>query len=125
MPIWEETPGQTQDALERFYLSAGLGTSRCPPGGVDGSSRGEEYLDVPASDVAPVTWTQISDRKRDGMRTVLSLSFLMFILLHTSALHNVMCYAATQFCLGSKKNTIIIMTHHTSSSLNKKQLKGS
>ena len=37
MPIWEETPGQTKDMLERLHLSAGLGMSRCPPGGVGGS----------------------------------------------------------------------------------------
>ena len=31
MSIWEETPGQTKDTLERLYLSAGLGMSWCPP----------------------------------------------------------------------------------------------
>ena len=40
MPIWEETRGQTQDTLERLYLLAGLGTSRCPPGGVGGPRPG-------------------------------------------------------------------------------------
>ncbi|KAK3508346.1 hypothetical protein QTP70_022925 [Hemibagrus guttatus] len=30
MPHWEETPGKTQDTLERLFLSAGLGTPRGP-----------------------------------------------------------------------------------------------
>ena len=53
MPVQEETPGQTKDMLERLYLSAGLGTSRCPPGGIGGSGRGEEDLDLSAQAVAP------------------------------------------------------------------------
>ena len=36
MPIGEETLGQTEDTLERLYLSTGLGTSRCPTGRVGG-----------------------------------------------------------------------------------------
>ena len=46
MPIWAETPGQTQDILKRLYLSADLGTSRGPPGGVGGCSWGEECLEI-------------------------------------------------------------------------------
>ena len=53
MPVQEETPGQTKDMLERLYLSAGLGTSQCPPGGIGGSGRGEEDLDLSAQAVAP------------------------------------------------------------------------
>ena len=60
MPIREETPGQTNDTLERLYLSAGLRTSWFPPGGVDGSGRGEERLDLPAQAVAPATRSRIS-----------------------------------------------------------------
>ena len=53
MPIREETPGQTEDTLERFYLSAGWGTSQCPPGGGGGSYRREECLDLAVQAVAP------------------------------------------------------------------------
>ena len=42
IPIRGETPGQTQDALERLYVSAGMGRSRCPPGRVGGCSWGGE-----------------------------------------------------------------------------------
>jgi len=31
MSHWEETPGKTQDTLERLCLSADLGTPRVPP----------------------------------------------------------------------------------------------
>ena len=54
-----------KDTLERLYLLAGLETSWCPPGGVGGSGRGEERLDLPAQTVAPVTQTQISSRKHN------------------------------------------------------------
>ena len=47
-----------------MYLSAGLGTSRCPPEGAGGCSWGEECLDVPAYAVAPTTRTRINGRKR-------------------------------------------------------------
>ena len=41
---WEETPGKTQDTLERLCLSAGLGTPRGPPGRAGGSGRGQGCL---------------------------------------------------------------------------------
>ena len=65
MPNREETPGQIKDVLERLYLSAGLGISWCAPGGVGGSDRGEERLDLPAQAFAPVTRTRIRVRKRN------------------------------------------------------------
>ena len=67
MPVWEETPGQSKDTLETLYLSAGLGTSWCPPGGVAGGWR-EECLDLPAQAVAPNTRTRVSGRKQDETR---------------------------------------------------------
>ena len=69
MAFWEETPGQTKDTLERLYLLAALGRSRCTPGGIGGSGWGEEHLDFPAQVVAPATWTRISSRKRTYERT--------------------------------------------------------
>ena len=65
MPIQEETPGQTQDTLERLYLSAGWGTSWCPPRGVGGNVWGKEHLDLPAQAVAPATQSWNSRRKRN------------------------------------------------------------
>ncbi|KAK3563415.1 hypothetical protein QTP86_027788, partial [Hemibagrus guttatus] len=41
MPHREETPGKTQDTLERLCLSAGLGTPQGPPGRAGGSVWGE------------------------------------------------------------------------------------
>ena len=60
MPILKEPPGETKDTLERFSLSAGLGTSWFPPGGVGGSGRGEGRgcLDLPAQTVASATRTR-------------------------------------------------------------------
>ena len=49
--------------LESLYLSAGLGTSWCLPGGVGGSCRVEEYLDCLAQTVAPATLNHESDYK--------------------------------------------------------------
>ncbi|KAK3513030.1 hypothetical protein QTP70_000193 [Hemibagrus guttatus] len=37
MPHWEETPGKTQDTLERLCLLANLGTPRDPSGRAGGS----------------------------------------------------------------------------------------
>ena len=67
MPNPEDIPGQTREMLQRLYLAIWLGVSRCPPGGVEGSGRGEECLDLPPQAVDPVTqtWTQISSRKRN------------------------------------------------------------
>ena len=83
-PIWEETPGQTEDTLERLYLWAGLGTSWCPPGGVGGSGRGEERLVLPAPALAPVTPTRRSSRKRNKTKC-----FLLLILLDILSTHDV------------------------------------
>ena len=41
-------PGTDPGHTGEIYLSAGLGTSRCPLGGVGGCNWGEECLDVPA-----------------------------------------------------------------------------
>ena len=48
MSIQEETPGQTEDVLERLYLSWLGNVSFFPPGGVGGRGQGEECLDFPA-----------------------------------------------------------------------------
>ena len=63
MLIWDETPGQTQDTLERLYLLGGLSISWCSPGRVGRSGRGEERLDLPAENLAAAIRTQIRDRK--------------------------------------------------------------
>uniref|UniRef100_A0A3B5A479 BED-type domain-containing protein n=1 Tax=Stegastes partitus TaxID=144197 RepID=A0A3B5A479_9TELE len=60
---WEETPGQTQDPLERLYLSAGLGTPRDPPGRAGKRRRGEGGLGRPAPPAAPATQPRISGRE--------------------------------------------------------------
>uniref|UniRef100_A0A3B3RSY3 Uncharacterized protein n=1 Tax=Paramormyrops kingsleyae TaxID=1676925 RepID=A0A3B3RSY3_9TELE len=44
MSYREEAPGQAQDSLEGLYLSAGLGTPRCPPRGAGRGSWGEGGL---------------------------------------------------------------------------------
>ena len=64
MLIREETLGHTEDMLERLFLSAGLGTSWCPPGGNGGSGRGKERLDLSAKTTDPMTQNRISCRKQ-------------------------------------------------------------
>lgn len=53
MPIREETPGQSQDTMERLYFSVDLGTSWYLPGGVGASGWGEECLVFPAETASP------------------------------------------------------------------------
>jgi len=48
MSNWEETPGQTQNALEGLYISSGMGTPRDPPGGTRECGWGEGSLGGPA-----------------------------------------------------------------------------
>ena len=57
--------GQTKDTLEGLYLSARLGMSWCPPGGIGGSCLGEELLDLPVQTVAPTkgTWQKTKRKK--------------------------------------------------------------
>ncbi len=66
--IREETPGQTQNTLERLYLSADLGILWYTPEGAGVSSWGEECLGFPAETAAPATRTRISGRRQDEMR---------------------------------------------------------
>lgn len=44
MSVWDRTPGQTQDTLERSYLSASPGTPQDPPSGAAGGGQGEKSL---------------------------------------------------------------------------------
>ena len=57
-PSERRPQGDTNDMLERSYLSAGFGTSWYP-----GSAQGEEHLNLPAQAVAPTTQTRIRGRK--------------------------------------------------------------
>lgn len=57
MHIWVNTPGKTQDSVERLYLSTGLGTSWYSPGGVGGSDPGKKYLDLRLLCVSHATQT--------------------------------------------------------------------
>ncbi|XP_061589443.1 uncharacterized protein LOC133454734 [Cololabis saira] len=59
----EETPGKTQDTLERLCLSAGLGTPRTPPGRAGGSVWGEGSLGIPAEAATPATRERIKREK--------------------------------------------------------------
>jgi len=53
MSHWEETPGKTQDTLERLCLSADLETPRGPPGRAGGSGRRQGRLGFSAQAAAP------------------------------------------------------------------------
>lgn len=44
MSIWEETQRKTQDLLEKWYLSTGMGTSWDPLGGAGGGGWWEQCL---------------------------------------------------------------------------------
>lgn len=44
MSIWNRSPGQIQDTLERLYLSARLGTAKDPPSAAAGGAQGEKSL---------------------------------------------------------------------------------
>ena len=61
MVIWKDNPGQTKDW--RYHISLLSWEHRgVPPGGVGGSSWGEECLDLPSQTVSPSTWARISGR---------------------------------------------------------------
>ena len=55
MSRWEETPGKTQDTLERLCRPAGLGTPWDPPRRAGGSVRSEGSLGVPSQTAASAT----------------------------------------------------------------------
>lgn len=59
----KESPGQTQDKIERLYLSAGLGTPQCSPGYAGGSGWLEGGLGFSAWTAAPVTRDQVNRGK--------------------------------------------------------------
>ncbi|TWW70762.1 hypothetical protein D4764_17G0002450 [Takifugu flavidus] len=60
----EAAPWPAQDEGERLHLSPGLGAAGGPPGGADGSGRGEGCLGIPPEAAAPATRIRISGRKR-------------------------------------------------------------
>lgn len=59
----EESPGKTEDTLERLSLSTGLGTHRGPTEGAGQSVRGKRSLVLFAKTAAPATneWQQIDE----------------------------------------------------------------
>ena len=65
--------------FERLYLSAGLGTSWCPPGGVGRSGWGEECLDFPAQDLAPMTQTQQEAAENEMNMTQKFSGFMVYL----------------------------------------------
>ena len=84
MPIQEETPGQTEDMLERLYLSAGLGTSWCPSGRVGRRDGGEEHLEFFAQAVAPATQNgYVAENETKQIRFSLLFVSLLRFLLHS------------------------------------------
>ena len=77
-----ETPGKTQDTLERLCLSAGLGMPRGPPGRAGGSGRGQERLGFSAQAAAPATRPPEKWQIMDGWMDVLHfVQFSLFIFL--------------------------------------------
>ena len=64
MPIWEETPGQAQDTLERLYLSAGSECLIDPPGGQGGIGLGAKRP-FPAQAVPPRDQDKRQETKHD------------------------------------------------------------
>ena len=65
---WEETPGKTQDTLERLCLSASLGTRRGPPGRAGGSGREHGRLGFSVKAAAPATRSPEKRQIMDGWR---------------------------------------------------------
>ena len=63
MSSWEETPGQTEDQVERLYLHAGLGTPRDPPVRASRGGQGKGSLGIFADTAAPAP---TSDKRMDG-----------------------------------------------------------
>ena len=53
------------DTLERLYLSAGLGTSCVPPGGVGGSGWGEECLNLAAQTVCTAAENETKGKHKE------------------------------------------------------------
>uniref|UniRef100_A0A8C6MJY5 Reverse transcriptase domain-containing protein n=1 Tax=Nothobranchius furzeri TaxID=105023 RepID=A0A8C6MJY5_NOTFU len=53
MSCRQETPGLTQDTLERLHLQSGPGTPWGPAGGIGGGGCGEDSLELPSGDAAP------------------------------------------------------------------------
>lgn len=43
MSYWEDSPGWTQDTLERFSLLAGLRSPQCPPGELEEVAGDREF----------------------------------------------------------------------------------
>ena len=62
----EETLRQTQNPLERLYISSGLGTPRDPPGGAGERCWGEGGLESPGEPTASATRPRTSGMKMDG-----------------------------------------------------------
>uniref|UniRef100_A0A8C6MEL8 Leukocyte receptor cluster (LRC) member 9 n=1 Tax=Nothobranchius furzeri TaxID=105023 RepID=A0A8C6MEL8_NOTFU len=54
MSCRQEAPGSTQDTLERLHLQSGPGTPWGPAGGAGGGGRGEDGLELPSWDAAPI-----------------------------------------------------------------------
>ena len=73
---WEETPRQTQNPLERLYISSGLGTPRDPPGGAGERCWGEGGLESPAGPTASATRPRISGMKMDGWMDIIYILFI-------------------------------------------------
>jgi len=75
---WEETPGKTQDTLERLCLSADLGRPRGLPGGAGGSGRGQGNLGFSAQAAAPATRPPEKRQIMDGWMKLLKTTTLYF-----------------------------------------------
>ena len=78
---WEETPRQTQNPLERLYISSGLGTPRDPPGGAGERCWGEGGLESPAEPTASATRPRTSGMTIDGWMEITSNINCLFTLL--------------------------------------------